>query len=391
MLDGWTNSASHTHYLALFGCFPGHEEATLLSFINFQFDQVIDENQQFDEKQVCFGSENHLEILQIISAAYNRETSDILFIVGDNCETNKHLADLLNLPLVGCYSHRLALEIKTLIDEKLVEVIKVNDLFVKLSTLKNSLVLRSLTNLKPLKRNKTRWSSTFRMIERYERFVQLKVFDNLGRDVKRLLPTSDVFDDLVELLENLRRADMFTKAFQSKKVNLKQGKQMFKLFQEEFPNLTTYASPDSEIVHSPDFESAVVKIMDGLELYLTAHEGKAVSSLKTPEHITGNKRLSGSLEEKLSEIGSDSQSYSTNKYYNLNFIPCTSNEVERLFSRAKILIGSLRHRMLPSSLEHQIFLLTNRSLWNVHTLEKILTDDHNPSVSVSDEDEDALL
>ncbi|KAL0220457.1 hypothetical protein RCL1_000311 [Eukaryota sp. TZLM3-RCL] len=162
----------------------------------------------------------------------------------------------------------IALEIKTLIDEILVEVIKVIDLFVKLSTLKNSLVLRSLSNLMPLRRNKTRWSSTFRMIECYERFVQLKVLDNLGRDVKRLLPTLDQFNDLVEPLKNLRGADMFTKAFQSKKVNLKQGNQMLQLLQEEFPILTTHTSPDSKVVHLLDFESAVVKIMDGLILYM---------------------------------------------------------------------------------------------------------------------------
>ncbi|KAL0217443.1 hypothetical protein RCL1_008024 [Eukaryota sp. TZLM3-RCL] len=116
MFDGWSDSSSNNHYLGLFACFPNNLRPVLLAFTSFEFEDIIDDKNQFDERKVCFGADNHLEIIEMILAAFNRSKEDILFTVGDNCETNQCIARQLNVPLIGCYSHRLALEVKQLID-----------------------------------------------------------------------------------------------------------------------------------------------------------------------------------------------------------------------------------------------------------------------------------
>ena len=48
----------------------------------------------------------------------------------------------------------------------------------------------------------------------------------------------------------------------------------------------------------------------------------------------------------------------------------TSNIVERLFSRAKLVISDLRSSMTPQHLEIAIYLRYHHNLWNVETVEK---------------------
>jgi hypothetical protein len=50
----------------------------------------------------------------------------------------------------------------------------------------------------------------------------------------------------------------------------------------------------------------------------------------------------------------------------------TSNIVERLFSRAKIILADRRKRMSPYHLELLLFLRINRDLWNANDIQNIL-------------------
>ncbi|KAL0221884.1 hypothetical protein RCL1_001738 [Eukaryota sp. TZLM3-RCL] len=139
--------------------------------------------------------------------------------------------------------------------------------------------------------------------------------------------------------------------------------------------MTTYTAVNSKIVHSVDFEAGIVKILEGSEGRLSKEEAEAVKLFKKPPSQAGCKRRSNSLKEKLQSVTAMTEpTANSSQYIDLNFIPCTSNSVERLFSRAKILLGTFRHRLLPSSLEQQLFLLSNRNLWDVDLIEKILKD-----------------
>ena len=56
--------------------------------------------------------------------------------------------------------------------------------------------------------------------------------------------------------------------------------------------------------------------------------------------------------------------YSASRYRRTDHISSTTNMVERLFSRAKIVMTDLRKSMTPRNLEMLMFLRSNRHLWD---------------------------
>ena len=60
------------------------------------------------------------------------------------------------------------------------------------------------------------------------------------------------------------------------------------------------------------------------------------------------------------------------KNVNLDWIPATSNLPERLFSRAGLVLGDYRKRILPINFEGKKFLFINKTLWNALTVNEII-------------------
>jgi hypothetical protein len=70
---------------------------------------------------------------------YHLPVSNLICLIGDNCNTNCATADLLGVPLFGCRSHRLSLAVEAYIDKYLeTEIDLVSNLMSKLSTLKEA-------------------------------------------------------------------------------------------------------------------------------------------------------------------------------------------------------------------------------------------------------------
>ena len=61
-------------------------------------------------------SQSHKNLLEHILGVFNRSLANVICLVGDNCSVNTHLADLCDLPLVGCASHRFNLEVNSILD-----------------------------------------------------------------------------------------------------------------------------------------------------------------------------------------------------------------------------------------------------------------------------------
>ena len=59
-------------------------------------------------------------------------------------------------------------------------------------------------------------------------------------------------------------------------------------------------------------------------------------------------------------------------YRSTKHIRGTTNSVERLFSRAKIVMTGQRKRMTPRHLELLMFLRMNRHLWNEETVQQAM-------------------
>jgi hypothetical protein len=98
VFDGWTESESRTHYVGIFAVFL-HEEQVTSPMLGFG---VLENETSFDsDAHVAY----FIEVLQL----YNRSIDSVFFLCGDNCQTNRLIATKMNVPLVGCASHRLNL------------------------------------------------------------------------------------------------------------------------------------------------------------------------------------------------------------------------------------------------------------------------------------------
>ncbi|ETM43308.1 hypothetical protein F442_11560 [Phytophthora nicotianae P10297] len=183
------------------------------------------------------------------------------FLVGDNCAVNKRLANLMNVPLVGCASHRLNLAVREFLVPFETALDQVQQLMRKLRTLNQAAKLRMKTPLMPILRQDTRWSSTFSMLERYIRLREFLSADD--DDMADLLPSRADHRKLEDLLSKLRCIESISKKLQGDELTLLDARALFDGLFELRPSMTTYLSPDAEIVHSPVFEAAVVKVLAG--------------------------------------------------------------------------------------------------------------------------------
>ena len=59
-------------------------------------------------------------------------------------------------------------------------------------------------------------------------------------------------------------------------------------------------------------------------------------------------------------------------YACLNYVSATSNVVERLFSRAKLVMTDQRRSMDPSTLEAILMLRYNHDIWDVYLLDSLV-------------------
>lgn len=140
---------------------------------------------------------DHIEHLSKVLLSYGKRCADIVCLVGDNCSVNQSMARLLNVPLLGCASHKFNLAVRHWIAEQpgLSSIInkaskrvfgvdifflchsnnivsddakQVSKLMKKACTLlKIASQLRDLTDYAAVRDNDTRWSSTYNMIQRF--------------------------------------------------------------------------------------------------------------------------------------------------------------------------------------------------------------------------------
>jgi hypothetical protein len=148
----------------------------------------------------------------------------------------------------------------------------------------------------------------------------------------------------------------------------------------EIPSLSEYLAADAAIVHSPVFERAIVKLQSG-ETTLTRDEAAAVSMFKfttgapsRPAPNVPGQRVQISFEEEMrNEVNSKIAAKSKPPAYRSTFhISATSNIVERLFSRAGIIMSPRRRGMDPSTLEMLVMLRLNKDMWSAKTLQVII-------------------
>ncbi|KAL0233155.1 hypothetical protein GEMRC1_011900 [Eukaryota sp. GEM-RC1] len=110
MLDAWQEDGSRLHYLGIFCCTPAHKRPLLMGLRPFT-SAVEHEIEDFSVTQTYFGVDALVTLIDLTLTDYDFSLSDVKFIVGDNCVTNRSLATTLNAPFVGCAGHRFQLDL----------------------------------------------------------------------------------------------------------------------------------------------------------------------------------------------------------------------------------------------------------------------------------------
>ena len=259
----------------------------------------------------------------------------------------------------------------------------------KLSTAKISGALREATKLVPKRRNVTRWSSTMAMVDRYmkikEFIPQLNIPIALKHELTVLLPSAMDEIALEAVQVKLLDFESVTKTLQfADGVPMNSVRSLFDAMIEKYPEATTqHLAADASIIDVVDFESAICKILDGDTSGLTISEKSVVRKFRR-DVFEGGEEAPGVmnaasppnfaksiLRQKRARLENISE------YEELSWIPSTSNIVERLFSRAKLTLGSLRQSMTADTLEMVLMLHINSTLWSMLTAGAIVADPDN--------------
>ena len=73
-------------------------------------------------------------------------------------------------------------------------------------------------------------------------------------------------------------------------------------------------------------------------------------------------------------------------YMDVDWIPPTSDCVERFFSQAKLIRTDRRKSLLPVNFEMILFLKLNAGLWGIETVSKVVNNGIDEAAPLSDDD-----
>ena len=121
------------------------------------------------------------------------------------------------------------------------------------------------------------------------------------------------------------------------------------------------------IVHSRDFENAVVKLISAEKL--TIDEQRCVESFKITEEV---QEMVDENIDFATQVLIEASITGTAGYVDMKFVPPTSNTLERFFSKAKFFLGDYRYRITPGHFEAQLFLNVNKDWWDQGTVQDVI-------------------
>jgi len=236
---------------------------------------------------------------------------------------------------------------------------------VKLRTPKISGKLRTLTQLRPQLRCATRWTGAFIMVTRFFQIKEhIETIAGETLSIEELMLSPREVREATNLKDQLEALSSVMTKLQDPSLNLANVRTLFDGTLVKFPDFS-HIDEGSNIVHSPSFESGVVKLLRGQQHSLTDEEEVALSVLE----IDGNEAVPNQNRETFSFADQLlSEELQSKKYLDPSFIPCGSVEAESLFSIASAVWTDRRLFTTPEHIEAYMFLQYNRHLWNESTV-----------------------
>lgn len=141
------------------------------------------------------------------------------------------------------------------------------------------------------------------------------------------------------------------------------------------------------IVDKP-FEMGVVKIIEGKESTMSETEKQAMECFKLKNRVVEEQNevieeanrnpmlvdIEQAMRRRMNEA---SLAAAASEYMNLEWIPPTTNDCERLFSKCKTIFTEQRQNMTPEMLELLIYHVANRSWWDIHSTAAVVNKTKN--------------
>ncbi|GAB1602785.1 hypothetical protein Ahia01_000558600 [Argonauta hians] len=365
IIDGWSKKSNH--FVGLFASYPWSDKkgyrSALLSFL-----PLINET---------LTASDLVDFISYTLSLYGKSFENVVAIICDNAEVNKSITKLSDIPLVVCASHKFNLAVSAYLENEKLLLDKINNLMGKLKSFKLADKLREMTTIKPIQRDISRWSTTYDMVER---FIQIEFFLESFKDDPRLIDyilTSREHQELKNLEENLRKLRSVSDALQREEIDLYDVRVLFNEILVFYPceEFRKYLLPSADIVHCPDFENGIVKILQKSEEKLSEQEIQALGRLEFTEHLKNLDSLLG--DDDFASICLKKRRVDPNvskKYPDCRFILPSSNITERLFSSAGYSLDEFRQSLSSSDLEKQLFLKANRIYWNEEMVSTIFNE-----------------
>ena len=187
-----------------------------------------------------------------------------------------------------------------------------------------------MINVSPILRRKTRWSSTFEMINRNNQIRPYVPESDL--ELMSLVLEDFEEDELKLLTENLTKNNSVTLTLQREHgVTLSDIRTLFDGLISKFPDLEHHLSTSAKVVQNKDFENGIVKCLEKKHSELTMSEMVALRKLEGDTQIED---IAEESENFAKDLLLAKKRKTEAEYVSLEFIPGTSNICERLFKES---------------------------------------------------------
>ena len=205
-----------------------------------------------------------------------------------------------------------------------------------------------------------------------------------------------LYQFIVKLVCRLKPMNSVTVKLQSRKLSVGDAQALLNHISGLHPQMHVatqkYLSPTSSIVHSTNFISGALKIIDGKENQLNQLEKNVMRPFKKPQPLDNaiDEDNQDAQQDAVEAILKKRKAADAHKseYYNLEFVPPTTCEVERLFSISRHILTYDRGAMTPKQFEEIIFLRANCQYWDAALISTLMARNEN-AAEIADDAGDA--
>lgn len=182
---------------------------------------------------------------------------------------------------------------------------------------------------------------------------------------------------LLKALKALKVFETISKKLQDSTTTLSDVRAIFDVTIEEYPSLAFYLKADAEMVHYPEFEAAIVKVLDEKVEPFSEEEAKSITCFlrfadSNRSHDCDGKPLS------LVEKALNNKQRKVGGYSTLSYVSPTSNIVERHIKFLKLdysdydVLDLNGESITSNTLRNILFLKINCQYWDLDLVTKLV-------------------